>query len=184
MKTSFLFQAFALFFIACGDPGDSGGQDDGDGDQESSGGSTATGGDSGVGGSDGGSGSGGETESGGGPSAGGNSGTGGSSTGGSTGGSSTGGSNPGGSGPGGSGPGGSQNADGGAQGEIDIDGIGKLCVDDTCPAGLTPTIIELCGSASCTMGCACHLPCEENSTICPEGTECLSLSDVSVDVCF
>lgn len=180
MKTSFLFQAFALFFIACGDPGDSGGQDDGDGDQESSGGSTATGGDSGVGGSDGGSGSGGETESGGGPSAGGNSGTGGSSTGGS----STGGSNPGGSGPGGSGPGGSQNADGGAQGEIDIDGIGKLCVDDTCPAGLTPTIIELCGSASCTMGCACHLPCEENSTICPEGTECLSLSDVSVDVCF
>lgn len=64
------------------------------------------------------------------------------------------------------------------------EGLNLACVDDACPAHLTP--IHFYGVAG-TAGpefCSCSIPCEDDPTICPEPTVCITIGDGPGTVCY
>jgi hypothetical protein len=64
------------------------------------------------------------------------------------------------------------------------EGLNLACVDDACPVGLTP--IHFYGVAG-TAGpefCSCSIPCEDDPTICPEPTVCITIGDGPGTVCY
>jgi len=67
-------------------------------------------------------------------------------------------------------------------GEVDLDQLGIDCVDDACPAGLTP--VHYYGiSGSEPLFCSCEIPCEEGPEVCPPPTICVTISDGPGAVC-
>jgi hypothetical protein len=68
-------------------------------------------------------------------------------------------------------------------GGVNLDDLGKPCVDNQCPAGLTP--VKYCGIAGCNNGefCSCEIPCDKDPKICPAGTTCVTIADGPGQVC-
>ena len=119
----------------------------------------------------------GSDDSGGGSGAGGTTSTGGATSGGGT--TSGGGATSGGGTTGSGGAAGAQ-ADGG----VDLNELGKPCVADKCPAGLTP--VTYCGLAGCSAGqfCSCEIPCDKDPKVCPPGSTCVTIADGPGTVCM
>jgi hypothetical protein len=96
-------------------------------------------------------------------------------------------------GSGGSGARSGSGATGGAAGEpssggaagagFDLDDLNSSCVDDACPAGLTPIHYYGVAGPSGPEFCSCSIPCEDDPNVCPDGTSCVTISDGPGNVC-
>ena len=65
---------------------------------------------------------------------------------------------------------------------VNIDELGKPCVDGKCPAGISP--VTYCGFAGCPPEfCSCEIPCDADPNVCPAGTQCVTISDGPGEVC-
>ena len=62
--------------------------------------------------------------------------------------------------------------------------LNSECVDDTCPEGLTPVHFYGIAGPSGPQFCWCTIPCEEDPSVCPSGTSCVSIADGPGTVCY
>jgi hypothetical protein len=67
---------------------------------------------------------------------------------------------------------------------FDLSDLNSDCVDDTCPAGLTPIHYYGVAGPAGPEFCSCSIPCDERPSACPDGTECVNVSDGPGNVCW
>jgi hypothetical protein len=61
--------------------------------------------------------------------------------------------------------------------------LNSPCVNDACPEGLTPVHYYGIAGPSGPLFCSCSIPCEDDPSVCPDGTTCLTISDGPGTVC-
>jgi hypothetical protein len=67
---------------------------------------------------------------------------------------------------------------------FDLSDLNSDCVDGTCPAGLTPIHYYGVAGPSGPEFCSCSIPCDDGPSACPDGTECVNVSDGPGNVCW
>jgi hypothetical protein len=73
---------------------------------------------------------------------------------------------------------------GGAGPGFDLSDLNSECVDDACPEGLTPIHYFGVAGPGGPEFCSCSIPCDDGASACPDGTECVNVSDGPGNVCW